>query len=503
LSGVELARDWPKPNPVTELELDIELGPYPVEALPEAVRGYCSELCRVTQAPVELAAPVCIGLLSACIGKGAVVPNAFRGMRGLPTLQFALALESGSGKSTVFDHALAPFQRWCKEQREIFKNRISEATGRIKLLEREISALAQQGDEAALIRKQTQLDALKRDSVQPEFACEDITLEAMAVQLGANGQNSQEALFSLSDDARQATATLLGRYNQACTVDDNLLVKGFSWSPHQQHRRKEGGSVNLAAPCVNVLWCIQPDLLDRLVSKTELLNSGFLQRFILDEIHWPAEIYSDPGAFCAVARASWDHLVNVLLNTFRLAINSNEIAASDGAKAVLLEYRNSLVARINDPLDLRDVRSFADRWGEWAWRFALVFHVTDHRREAMAEPISVETAQKAVSLARYYADRKLAVLAGARSAREQDLKNAILNLLADSTCLSSADLQRARLARTADEGRKYLDRLVMQGVLARTEKAPASGGPTRVRYQLPPPATNVINASIEEVACAS
>ena len=505
MSGVQLAVGWPHTPQLPEAELEIAADSFPVDALPEVVKSYCAELCRVTQSPVELAAPVCLGLLSACIGKGAVVPNAFRGMRGLPTLQIALALESGSGKSTVFNHALEPFQRWCKEQREGFKGRSSELTGRIKVLEREITKLAAEGDEVALIRKQSEMDNLKRESAAPEYWCEDITLEAMAVQLGINGQRSQESLFSCSDDARQATATLLGRYNQSGSVDDNLLVKGFSWSPHQQHRRKEGGSVNLDAPCVNVLWCIQPDLLDKLVSKPELLSSGFLQRFILDEVHWPAELYTDPGTFDATARASWAHLVDVLLNTFRLAINANEIRASEEAKAVLLDYRNSLVARINDPLDLKDVRSFADRWAEWAWRFALVCHVADHRREAMAEPISRRTAENGILLAKYYAERKLAVLAGARFAREKDLRKSILGLLAELKSVSPGDLQRSRLARNAEEARRYLDRLVAQKLLIRTEKPPENGGRVRIRYEQPPatPATNVINATIEEPACVA
>lgn len=504
MSGVQLASGWAQ-IPKTEPDLDLGSASFPQEALPEAVKTYCAELCRVTQAPIELAAPVCIGLLSACIGKGAVVPNAFRGMRGLPTLQIALALESGSGKTTVFNHVLAPFQRWCEAQRLEFKNKASEMTSRIRMLEKDIRVLTEEGNETELVKKQMQLDALKREVVQPEYWVEDITLEAMAVQLGINGANSQESLFSCSDDPRQAIGTLLGRYNQNGSVDDNLLVKGFSHSPHQQHRRKEGGTVNLSAPCVNVLWCIQPDLLDKLVSKPELLSSGFLQRFILDEIQWPAEVYKDPGSFCANVQSAWDRLVEELLCTFRLALRPNEIPATEEAKAALLEYRNSLVARINDPLDLKDVRSFADRWGEWAWRFALVFHVVSHRRGAMAEPISLQTALSAIQLTEYYAERKLAVLAGARFAKERELRESIMALVADKGRLAPADLQRARLARNSDEAGRFLDRLVAQGFLIRTEETPEHGGPTKIRYQIAPatPATNVINVINEESAYAS
>lgn len=491
-----------------ENDWELSKTPFPIEAFPDAIQEICHELKRVTQAPIEFSASVCLGVLSASLGKGVVIPNAFRGMRGLSTLQIALALESGSGKTTVFNHVLAPFVRWSKEQREINKANQSSITGQIKLLEKDIQHLTsdlKSGSDYATIQRQVidrqkELDDLKKKSLSPEYRVEDITLEAMAVQIGVNGTNGQESVFSVSDDARQAISTLLGRYSKNGAVDDNLLVKGFSWSPHQQHRRSEGGSVNLDSPCVVVLWCLQPDLLEKLIGQPELLSSGFLQRFILDEIFWPAEEYTDPGEFDAVVRASWDHLVDVLLNTYRMAPNPHEVQASAEAKQLLLQYRNSLVGRVNDPDDLKDVRSFADRWAEWAWRLSLLFHVVLHRKEAIAMPLAVETAQNALLVTEYYAEKKLAVLSGARLLNERNLNEKILNYMrgVSSGCVSVGDLIRARIAHSAEIGRTYLDRLVLQGDLKKTEESPIGGGPLKIRYYLKAfapfePATNATN----------
>jgi len=512
MSGVELAGGWPQAPKVSEVETDFETVSFPTAALPGVVKTYCDEVCRVTQAPLELVAPACIGLLSACLGKGVVIPNARSGMKGLPTLQFMIALESGSGKTTVFSHVFAPFQRWCKEQRTESKRHASTISAKTKLLEREIQKLVNEmGGDLEIVRKQQELDALKREAVPPEYWVEDITPEALAVQLGANGTNGQEAVFMLSDDPRKAIATLLGRYNQGGGADDSLLVKGFSWSPHQQHRRKEGGSVNLDAPCVSLFATPQPDLLDRLMDSPELFSSGCLQRLMLDEVECPARKDGEHYEIDAVVRAEWDLLVNVLLNTFRLAINPNEVRVSDEARSVLKAYRNELVDRINDPLDLRDVRSFADRWAEWAWRLALVTHVTVHRREAMDEPICLKTAEDAVGLAKYYASRKLAILAGIRTARASDIKARILNLALSRDYLVAADLQTSRLARSAQEARAYLDRMVGEGSLVFVEREAVhtkpdprtgligKGGPISRRYYLTQkaptyPAINAINA---------
>jgi hypothetical protein len=505
-----------------ELDSESENTPFPIETFPLAVQEFCEDVGRVTLAPIEFSASLCLGVLSACLGKGVVIPNAFKGMRGLPTLQIALALESGTGKTAVSTPVLAPLVRWCKEQREIDKAEQSSIIGQIKLLEKEIHEHTQElkkgGDYGAIqrqvIEKQTEIDQLKREAIPPVYRLEDATLEALVVQLGINGVHGQEAVFSVSDDARQAISTLLGRYTKNGSIDDNLLVKGFSWSPHQQHRRSEGGSVELDSPCVGLLWCIQPDLLHKLLGTPELLSSGFLQRLILLEIDWPAQEYTDLGDLDNMRSVAWDHLLDVLLNTYRLASNPLEVSITDEAKRLMIDYYNSLVPRVNDPTDLKDVRSSVARWAEWAWRVALVFHVVQYRKEATKEPISQETAQNAISLTRWYADRKLALLAKGRSNNKLNLDEKIIDLAIEKEFLVAADLQQAGLVRTASEARAYLDRLVATGNLVyqakeaehtkpdrRTGKL-GKGGPVSHRYILRSKVitheNNAINANNEE-----
>jgi hypothetical protein len=183
-----------------------------------------------------------------------------------------------------------------------------------------------------------------------------------------------------------------------------------------------------------------------------------------------------------------------------MAPNPHEVQASSEAKQLLLQYRNSLVGRVNDPNDLKDVRSFADRWAEWAWRLSLLFHVVLYRKEAMAIPLAVETAQNALILTEYYAEKKLAVLSGARLLNERNLNEKILNHMrsVSSGCVSASDLKRARIVHSAEIGRSCLDRLVLRGDLKKTEESPIGGGPLKIRYYLKAfapfePATNATN----------
>jgi hypothetical protein len=117
--------------------------------------------------------------------------------------------------------------------------------------------------------------------------------------------------------------------------------------------------------------------------------------------------------------------------------------------------------------------------------------------------LAVETAQNALILTEYYAEKKLAVLSGARLLNERNLNEKILNHMrsVSSGCVSASDLKRARIVHSAEIGRSYLDRLVLRGDLKKTEESPIGGGPLKIRYYLKAfapfePATNATNVAI-------
>ena len=514
----ELATEWQIP-PLNGFEesSEVEVVPFPTHVLPAEVSSFCAELARVTQAPIEITAPACLANLSACLGKGVVIPNAFRGESSKPTLQFLIACESGTGKSTVFRPVMAPFNNWVASQRDAFNiNILPNHTTRAAILEGEIAAKTRLATrvtnsverdmlEVEITNKQSELNVLHSKMTFPNYLLEDCTIEAMAVVLGKNGETGQEAVFVISDDARQALATLLGKYTNGETTD-NLLVKGYSWSPHIQNRRKDGGSVDLMGPCVNVSLMIQPDLFDRIISHPDLMHSGFLQRVILDEISWPAEPYTESGGYDPAITSAWDSLVVGLLNFYRLAPEPHKVACTDEAKQLLIGYRNQLVHRIRNPGDLADVRSVADRWAEWAWRFAHVFHCTIYREKALEIPLEPQTAQNGIELAEYYSKRKLSALYYTRDNRKNTIRTQILELAQDKEFIVAADVQRKRLARTAEEARLHLNQLYSAGHLRRLEIKCPGGGPTSFRYYQPERfpqthAINVTNATNAPIPC--
>jgi hypothetical protein len=208
-----------------------------------------------------------------------------------------------------------------------------------------------------------------------------------------------------------------------------------------------------------------------------------------------------------------------LLNTYRLVPKPYEVSITAEAKRLLIDYHDSLVPRQNDPTDLKDVRSFVARWAEWAWRVALVFHVVQHRTNAAYNPITQETAKNAITLTKWYVDRKLVLLMRGRTNNRINIDQKIIALATKNDYLVAANLQQAGLVEKAEDARAYLDRLVMTGDLVyqakeaehtkpdpRTGKL-GKGGPVSHRYILRDKVTtqenNAINAMNGEVVHAS
>jgi len=216
----ELASDWQIP-PLDGFKdsSEVQAAPFPTHVLPAEVSSFCAELARITQAPIEITAAACLANLSACLGKGVIIPDAFRGESSKATLQFLIACESGTGKSTVFRPVMAPLHNWIASQRDAFNDNILPGyKTRAAILEGEITLKTRQASrinnsverdimEAEITSKQSELDALRKKMIFTTYLLEDCTLEAMAVALGKNGESGQEAVFVNSDDARQALAT--------------------------------------------------------------------------------------------------------------------------------------------------------------------------------------------------------------------------------------------------------------------------------------------------------
>jgi hypothetical protein len=475
---------------------------FPVEVFPDAVRLMVEDVARVARTPVELGGPIALGVLSGCIGKGLVVKQAFGGNDALPTIQVCIFAPSGSGKSATTKPFTKKLNEWIFQQKEDIRLKSTKLKARAEFIEatiqRNVKAYGKEPSTSLVLENETlgaELAEIEAQLKGTEFLVEDVTPERLAVVLGNNGANGQECVFSLSLDARKAVAVVLGCYKKEHnSPDDTLYVKTFSWDPHNQQRQGNERSVDLKAPALPLLWLMQPDLADKLLGHPELMASGFIQRLTMDRIHnEPSEIL-EPVLEDATARKGWDRLIFQVLERFRTRNQPLEIDTAEGVREMMLGYYNENIRRIKTG-ELADVETLAVRFAEMAWRFALILHVARHGEQA-DQPLEAVSARDGITLARYYANRKLALMLASRDKRDQDRIERVGGLIDRWGHVTARRLSQFLHELSTERWRGWLEKKALERVFLRAEVTHEGGGPRSVQFSRMP-TTNATNATNE------
>ncbi|MFO1487359.1 MAG: DUF3987 domain-containing protein [Verrucomicrobiota bacterium] len=169
-------------------------------------------------------------------------------------------------------------------------------------------------------------------------------------------------------------------------------------------------------------------------------------------------------------------------------MNSFTITATPEARQRLEAYFNQIVDR-RKAGELADVSHYASRWCEQAARLAITLHAGLHGPAAHQHPLELETADNAVTLAKWFADQQLGLLAKGRHAAATKQEDEVLELIDSNRqrkgvdYVTARDVHRARITATADAARVLLDCMERNGVLAGENITPAHGGKTTRIYR--------------------
>ena len=282
------------------------------------------------------------------------------------------------------------------------------------------------------------MEELEKRLHAPTLSCEDITSEKLADLLSKN----DEQLASLSADALSIVNILLGRYNKLDRTDEGLYLKAFSGDPCTVHRMSRD-PISLESPCLTALWLTQPDKLQSLLDERSLNEGGLIPRILTCHTNCePREIGKNPPSISISVEKAYAGLIFCLLDTYRLAHERFTIVPTSEALRALNDHHDAIVKRRRG--ELRDVTSYAARWNEQAWRIAVCLHAGTHGSQAHEQPVSLETAQRAIALADWFAAEQLRILNAGRTQRKierlQRLKELIVQQYNGAATLR--DLQR-------------------------------------------------------------
>jgi hypothetical protein len=287
--------------------------------------------------------------------------------------------------------------------------------------------------------------------------------------------HSDEQLASLSPDGGSIVNNLLGRYSKLDRTDEGIYLKAFS-GDYCRVDRQGRDPVTLQRPCLAALWLVQPDKVESLLAERSLTDGGLIPRLLV--CHTRAqprpEVDGIQGIPPATAEA-WHALVQQTIRAFRLAREPFTLEPTPEAREAMRDHFNRIVKRRLG--DLRDVATYAARWGEQAWRIAVCVHAGLHGEHAREHALDVDTARKAITIANWFADEQLRILAGGRHAARQSLLESVLELLADKPQgITARDVHRARIVGSADEAHTLLAQMEADGELAGKDSKPETGG---------------------------
>ena len=265
-----LLLDWAaaidaEPNPADGEALEaIDWQPYPVEALPEAIRRYVKEEAAALGCEAAMVALPLVAALGAAIGttRRVIVKP---GWRPYPILWTALVAESGQLKSPALRAAL----QWTRRRDDEAVEAAAEAQ---KAFDADMAVY-----EAALTawkRKGEGLPPVKPAPVPvPRYCVNDTTIEALAPILRDNPRG-----VLLCRDELAGWFGAFDRYANAKGGDVATWLSAYN-AESLRVDRKTSGTIHVARAAVAIVGGIQPRVLSRALGEANREN-GLAARFL-------------------------------------------------------------------------------------------------------------------------------------------------------------------------------------------------------------------------------
>lgn len=462
---------------------DHPLQPFPSECLPGAAGDMARAIVQAACVPVSLSGSCVLGILSASIIPALQVQSrADRVTRG--NLYILASAESATGKSEAFRHAAQPLLQFEDERIQQWKANTfpallaekAELEEELRMARQDIrktdSGMERENIRHRLQTTQTRLVEIEDELLPPGLIAQNCTVEKLAVHMHVN----RDCSAILSADAGEVLNIILGKYNKLDRTDDNLYVQAYT-GEYIRVDRMGRPSVVMQKPCLSSLLLTQPDKLDTLLSERSLTDGGYLPRNLICHTNCqPSYVNRDPQGIPHAILSAWNNLIRNLLQTYRLGAETHTIEPDQAAMRLLHDHHDAIVDRRKS--DLKDITSYAGRWNEQAWRLSVNLHAALHGAHAHECTLSADTALRAINLAEWFAAQQLDILSGGRWKAKREQRNEVLSLLAEKPDgITARDVQRAGIARTADEARELLAEL-QQGILEGRDVTPERGGHT-------------------------
>ena len=242
----------------------------PIDAFPRVIRDVAKTYSTARNLPMELLCFCACGILSGAMGRVFKARNAVSGGYTQNANIFVLGVgESSTGKSASIRALFSNLERRVLDEIFEYKKELEKfKKAKAKLMQDKLNGEDKLGfdDEIADTPK------LPRN---PDFIVKNSTSEAMIKAMEASGGE----IFSVCEEARDSIYIVAGNYRKQ--GDDTETLNSGCGEPIK-HNRIVNGISSVPNPCISLLWMVQNDIIDSIVSKNKgsFIGSGFLGRFL-------------------------------------------------------------------------------------------------------------------------------------------------------------------------------------------------------------------------------
>ncbi len=463
-----------------------ESSPFPAHLLPATAQRLVSGFMAMTDGhmPVALPGVCCLGMLSSSIGPYARIRSTASGDSTTANLYLLAAAESSSGKSLAFSRITKPFFSFEAELREALKvEKLPRLKSEKELLTAERVKLIKKGGDKDMVigdlaEIESRLAEIEMEMEPPRLFVADTSSQAIIRLMAKQGGS---CLSSLSDDAREILDIIGGKFNRGKGTDDSFFIQSWTGGPYAYDRVTDKENIVIKSPWLSSLWFVQPDKLKGLTENAEMFHSGFFQRLLVcDTGATPLKFSDRANSFSESITSEWADLIESLLTEYRRKEDGGSflIEPSPEAETLLRSYQNECVDVQID--DYSDIPTVAGKWGENAWRIALILHLADDPENAPSRELDRETAERAVEMVRWFSCEAIRLLTPAREEKQTGRAGRLSDVLRNPQYADQKleGVSQGRLKNSHGFERKELESLCEKfpAMFERIEKATTAKG---------------------------
>lgn len=397
-----------------------EACPYPVEVLPGPVAALVQAIVDVHGVPAAMSATIALSMLSASIGKGLLLSGA-KGRQTMGNLFVLISAPTGAGKSTVINILRQPMEmildylQECAESHCVLPPSSPQMPEGHEESHGDLDVLPPPAGDVAL----PQLAA----GNPPRLVCSDTTGPALAKILR---ENNETILVATPEAGNQ-----LDEASKPASLFGQLLLKGYSGDKAEIDRATKQ-PVILNQPCITVCWLCQPHRVTKFFGSEKLMEDGLIARFLFAESkvgmpYMPEEDRTIPVSIIN----GYSAIVSELYDAYRGRGGHAEIVRiSDDVYKIMRDYNNDCARQLEE---VDNNLSFCiPRWPEQACKIMLVLHAAEHGQKAHLSVVSRQTAERAITLMRWYASEQSRVMGSAALPPQEFRLKRLLELLRDA-----------------------------------------------------------------------